>query len=66
MIALYTEKLTADLIMHAEAQCLRAMIANRQPIDEQRVRLTEATRAAAEATKRYLTARDEWAQESTQ
>ena len=66
MIALYTEKLTADLIMHAEARCLVAMQFNRQPIDEQRVRLTEATRAAAEATKRFLAARDEWERESTQ
>ena len=64
MIVIYTEKLTADLIMHAEAQCLRAMIANRQPIDEQRVRLTEATRAAAEATKRFMAARDEWEREA--
>ena len=54
MIALYTKKLTADLIMHAEARCLVAMQFNRQPIDEQRVRLTEATRAAAEATKRFM------------
>jgi len=64
MITLYTEKLTADLIMHAEARCLVAMQFNRQPIDEQRVRLTEATRAAAEATKRFLAARDEWEREA--
>jgi hypothetical protein len=37
---------------------------NRQPIDEQRVRLTEATRAAAEATKRFMVARDEWEREA--
>ena len=64
MIAIYTEKLTADLIMHAEAQCLRAMIANRQPLDDQWARLTEATQAAAEATKRFLVARDEWEREA--
>ena len=64
MIALYTKKLTADLIMHAEARCLVAMQFNRQPIDEQRVRLTEATRAAAEATKRFMVARDEWEREA--
>ena len=64
MIAIYTKKLTADLIMHAEARCLVAMQFNRQPIDEQRVRLTEATRAAAEATKRFMVARDEWEREA--
>jgi hypothetical protein len=64
MIAIYTEKLTADLIMYAEARCLVAMQFNRQPIDEQRVRPAEATRAAVEATKGFLAARDEWESEA--
>jgi len=64
MIAIYTEKLTADLIMYAETQCLRAMMANRQPLDDQWARLTEATQAAAEATKRFIAARDEWEMEA--
>jgi hypothetical protein len=64
MIAIYTEKLTADLIMYAETQCLRAMMANRQPLDDQWARLAEATRAAAAATKRFMAACDEWEREA--
>jgi hypothetical protein len=40
------------------------MMANRQPLDDQWARLTEATQAAAEATKRFIAARDEWEMEA--
>lgn len=60
MIEIFTAKMAHDLIVSAEAQCLVCLQRARQPLTEQRAMLIEATRAAAEATKRFMATRDEW------